>query len=41
MLMGILGAILLGNILTGNGKIKIGEGTIRAGGIFNAATSFN
>ena len=31
MLLGILGASLLGNLLTGKGIIKAGEGTIRAG----------
>ena len=31
MLLGTLGASLLGNILTGKGKIRAGEGTIRAG----------
>ena len=30
MLLGTLGASLLGNILTGKGKIRAGEGTIRA-----------
>ena len=29
-LLGTLGAILSGNLLTGKGKIKVGEGTIRA-----------
>ena len=31
MLLGTLGASLLGNVLTGKGKIRAGEGTIRAG----------
>ena len=31
MLSGTLGASLLGNILTGKGKIRAGESTIRAG----------
>ena len=31
MLLGTLGASLLGNLLTGKGKIRAGEGTIRAG----------
>ena len=31
MLLGILGASLLGNLLTGKSIIKAGEGTIRAG----------
>ena len=30
MLLGTLGASLLGNILTGKGTIRAGEGTIRA-----------
>ena len=30
MLLGTLGASLLGNLLTGKGTIKAGEGTIRA-----------
>ena len=30
MLLGILGASLLGNLLTGTGKTRAGEGTIRA-----------
>ena len=29
MLLGILGAILLGNLLTNKGTIRTGEGTIR------------
>ena len=31
MLLGILGASLLGNLLTSKSIIKAGEGTIRAG----------
>ena len=31
MLLGTLGASLLGNLLTGKGTIRVGEGTIRAG----------
>ena len=31
MLLGTLGASLLRNLLTGKGKIRAGEGTIRAG----------
>ena len=31
MLLGTLGASLLGDILTGKSKIRTGEGTIRAG----------
>ena len=31
MLLGTLGASLLGNLLTGKGTIRTGEGTIRAG----------
>ena len=31
MLLGTLGASLLGNLLAGKGKIRAGEGTIRAG----------
>ena len=34
MLLGILGASLLENLLTGKGKIRAGEGTIRAGQVF-------
>ena len=34
MLLGILGASLLGNLLTGKGAIKADEGTITAGGNF-------
>ena len=31
MLLGTLGASLCGNLLTGNGTIRLGEETIRAG----------
>ena len=31
MLLGTLGTSLLGNLLTGKGKIRDGEGTIRVG----------
>ena len=31
MLLGTLGASLLGNLLTGKGIIRTGEGTVRAG----------
>ena len=31
MLLGTLGATLLGNLLTGKGTIRAGEGTIRTG----------
>ena len=31
MLLGTLGASLLGNLLTGKGTIRAGEGTVRAG----------
>ena len=31
MLLGTLGASLLGNLLTGKGAIRTGEGTVRAG----------
>ena len=31
MLLGTLGAILLGNLLRGKGVLRAGEGTIRAG----------
>ena len=32
MLLGTLGATLLGNVLTGKGTIRTGEGTIKAAG---------
>ena len=41
MLLGTLGAILLGNLLTGKGTIRASEGTIRSGQVFNATSSFN
>ena len=48
MLLGTLGANLLGNLLTGKevilageGTIRAGEGTIRSGQNFNAASSCN
>ena len=31
MLLGTLGASLLGNVLTGKGTVRAGEGTVRAG----------
>ena len=34
MLLGTLGASLLGNLLTGKGTIRAGEGIIRAGQYF-------
>ena len=34
MSFGTLGATLLWNLLTGKGKIRAGDGTIRAGGNF-------
>ena len=40
MLLGTLGASLLGNLLTGKSTIRAGEGTIRAGKNFNAAPYF-
>ena len=47
MLLGTLGASLLGNLLTGIGAIRAGEGTVRAGygssfkKSFNSTTSIN
>ena len=45
MLLGIFGASLLGNLLTGKGTVRAGERTVRAGeGIkksFNGDSSFN
>ena len=35
MLLGTLGAALLGNLLTGQDTIRVGEGTIRAGENFS------
>ena len=40
LLLGTLGASLLGNLLTGKGTIRAGDGTIRAGQIFNVASCF-
>ena len=40
MLLGTLGAGLLGNLLTGKGTIRAGEG-VRTKKILNAAPSFN
>ena len=42
MLLGTLGATLLGNLLirTGEKQIKVGEGTIRANQDFNVSFSF-
>ena len=34
MLLGTLGASLLGNLLAGKGTIRVGEGTARAGQAF-------
>ena len=31
MLLGTLGGSLLGNLLTGSDKLRVGEGTIKAG----------
>ena len=42
MLLGTLGASLLGNLLTSNGIIRAGEGTVRAGeGTIRAGQIFN
>ena len=42
MLLGTLGASLLGNLLSGKGTVGAGEGIVRAGnGSSNATTSFN
>ena len=41
MLLGTLGASLLGNLLTSERTIRAGEGTIRAGRTFNAVSSFD
>ena len=40
MLLGTLAARLLGNMLLGKGKIRVGEGTIELFKIFNATSSF-
>ena len=39
MLLGTLGASLLGNLLTGKGTVRAGEGIIKKS--FNATTFFN
>ena len=42
MLLGTLGASLLGNLSTGKATIRVNEGTIRAGeNFFNDTLSFN
>ena len=41
MLLGTLGASLLGNLLTGKDAIRAGEGTIRAGQIFKSIIKVN
>ena len=41
MLLGTLGASLLGNPLTAKGIMRAGEGIIRADQIFNATSLFN
>ena len=43
MLLETLGASLLGNLLTGKGTTRVGEGTVRANQrkIFNYTASFN
>ena len=47
MLLGTLGASLLGNLLSGKGTVRAGEGIVRAGYGFsikkipNSTTSFN
>ena len=41
ILLGTLGASLLGNLLTSKGTLRAGEGTIRAGQDFNVTSSFN
>ena len=41
VLLGTLGASLLGNFLTDKGTIRAGEETVRAGVDFNAALAFN
>ena len=40
MLLGTLGANLLGNLVEGKDTIRTGEGTIRAGQDFYATSSF-
>ena len=41
MLLGTLGASLLGNLLTGRVTVTAGERTITVGKHFNAGPSFN
>ena len=41
MSLGTLDACLLGNLLTGKGTVKAGEGTLEDARIFNTASSFN
>ena len=41
MLLGTLGAGLLGNLLTGKGTIRAGETQLEQHRIFNPASSFN
>ena len=41
MLLGTLGASLLGNLLTGKDSFRASKGTIRAGQVFNAVSSLN
>ena len=41
MLWGTSGASLLGNLLTGKGTIKAGEGQLEQARIFNVVSSFN
>ena len=41
MLLGTLGASLLGNLLTGKGTIRAGKGQLELARIFNAVSSFN
>ena len=40
MLLGALGASLLGNLSTGKDKIRAGQGTLEQTKIFNAFPSF-
>ena len=41
MLLGTLGASLLGNSLTGKGIVRAGTGSKKGNGIFNTVSSFN
>ena len=41
MLLGKLGASLLGNHLTSKRVMSAGKGSIRAGQVFNLSSSFN